>query len=200
MEIYCNVGDSTLNAAAEIVIRNAAEAVLSAVGMTDLPRMVLSFHEEDGGEGDIMILLYKGENVPICTHPVSGVLRSPYSIAELEVMVKKLILLVSRETDGHAKSDGHRKDLSTEIQVSGRRVSLGETSVLLTKTEAAVFAVLYENRGMPVSRGHLAERVWGGELKTNLCDVYVCRLRSALEPIFGKGFLVSLRNEGYRMV
>jgi len=82
----------------------------------------------------------------------------------------------------------------------GCRVSFGDVTVRLTKTEAAVFSVLYENRGKPVSRDRLAETVWGKDVKTNLCDVYICRLRTALCPIFGKGFLVNLRKDGYMMV
>jgi len=200
MEIFCNIGDPRLNTAAEIVIRNAAETALSVAEGKEIPRIVLSFREEDGGEDDIMILLYKGERAPIFLRPAGGVLRSPYSIAELEALVRKLILETSKEREPCSGANEVKEESAPQVQLFGRRVSLGETSVVLTKTEAAVFAVLYENRGMPVSREQLAERVWGGEVKTNLCDVYVCRLRASLEPVFGKGFLVNLRNEGYMMV
>ncbi len=197
-EIICRTGDPVLDQMGEIIVRNAAEAVLSAMEEGQrftAERIVLTFRPEDGSAEDILILLYRGERAPVCAHPMSRVIRYPYAVTELEKAVHALASAAVKDAE---PSEAHI--LSAEPVFFGRRVSFGEHSVLLTKKEAALFSVLYENRGSPVSREQLTEAVWGGEVKTNLCDVYVCRLRTALEPIFGKGFLVNIRTEGYMMV
>jgi len=197
MEVICNLGDPVLNEAAGIVIRKAAES--EGYG----GRIVMSYRAEDGMSGDILILLYRGAMAPVCTEPMCGVLRSPYAIEELERLVRELVEGASEADEGvdvHESAAEPSEELPAEPVVIGNVVTLGGESVTLTKREAAVFSVLYANRGNPVSRESLTEQVWGGATKTNLCDVYVCRLRTALEPIFGKGFLVNIRGEGYMMV
>lgn len=200
LEIVCNVGDPRLGKTAEIIVRNAAESVLLSAGRPLNRRIVLSFRPEDGSEEDILILLYRGEHPPVFTMPRGGVLPSPYSIEVLEGMVRSLVYAAVMEAEQTENDTAEETLTAAEPRFLGRRVTLGNISVPLTKTEAAVFAILYEHRGTPVSRERLSEAVWGKKTQTNLCDVYVCRLRSGLEPIFGKGFLVHIRNEGYMMV
>ena len=205
IEVFCNLGDSLLDEAAAMVIRRAAaSAVWSAGAPVDEPsgRIVMSYSTRDASGEDILILLYRGEAVPLCSAPKCGVLRSPYPIEELEMLVRTL---VRAEMEKNSRCSDGEGDLSAEGRkaepvVRGRTVTLGDLTVTLTKKEAAIFSILYMNRGTSVSRERLTEEVWGGETRTNLCDVYVCRLRTALEPVFGKGFLVNIRNEGYRML
>ena len=192
-EIVCHTGDPLLDEMGEILIRNAA-------GLQSSVRIVLTFQAEDAADGDVLILLYRGENPPELPRPRSAALRCPYSIAELEETVRLLITSEEKRENKAVETAALAEEAETEPVFEGRTVSRGEVSVQLTKKEAALFAVLYENRGTAVSRERLTDTVWGGEVKTNLCDVYVCRLRTALEPIFGKGFLVNLRKDGYKMV
>lgn len=195
LDIYCNTGDPRLDEMGEIIIRNAAGE------RADFPRIVLSYSAENARDGDILILLYRGETPPAFTASRGAPLRCPYSIAELERLVRALLSDSKGETPEPSEDvDAAVRDSFDEPLVEGRRVSLGDVTVQLTGKEAEVFAILYENRGKPVSRERLSNEVWGGEMKTNLCDVYVCRLRTALRPIFGKGFLVNLRKDGYMMV
>ncbi len=190
MKIYCNTGDTLLDEMAEIVIRTAAESVPDCSDA----RLILSYRAEEAGDGERLILLYKGETAPAVFRPHCRILRTPYMIRELEEAARSL-LCEERPTEG----EGAVRENAVPV-FDGRCVTLDGTSVTLTGKEAAVFAVLYENRGTAVSRETLCERVWGGATETNLCDVYVCRLRSALEPLFGKGCIVNIRNEGYRLV
>lgn len=204
IEIVCQTGDSLLDEMGEIIIRNAAEGICSSLGegkSLSAERIVMTFRGEEAEAGDILILLYRGEKAPVCTLPMSIVLRCPYSITELEKAVRELLFSAVREKVETGESTVSAEESpSAEPRFVGRRVSLGDVSVQLTKKEAALFSVLYENRGTAVPRDRLAQAVWGREVKTNLCDVYVCRLRTVLEPIFGKGFLVNLRKDGYMLV
>lgn len=190
MEIVCRTGDDRLDKMAEVLIRNATAGYSPPDGV----RFVLSEREEDAAAEDFLILLYRAQTAPSASSPRRRVLRRPYRICELERTAR---LLLSAES---APPNPFADPTRPSVVWDGRTVSCGSVAVPLTGREAAVFAVLYENRGTPVSRERLTEEAWGKPAtRTNLCDVYVCRLRGKLEPIFGKGFLVAIRNEGYRM-
>lgn len=200
MEILCETGDIRLNEMTQIIVKRVAESYPLPEGK----RIVLCDHAADAGEGDLLILLYRSHAAPFlsalnCRTTTYRTLKRPYSIRELESAVKQLLSTVPAENAVPEKSDKPTA-VSPETIFDGRTVSTGDITVSLTKREAAVFGVLYENRGTPISREKLTEAVWGRKTETNLCDVYVCHLRSKLEPVFGKGFLTNLRNEGYMIV
>ena len=200
MEILCETGDVRLDEMTKVIVKRAAEEY----PLPDEKRLVLSDHAASAGEGDFLILLYRSHAAPSlsvlnCRTTICRALRLPYSIRELEGTVRQLLSAAPAEAAVPEKSHG-AASVSPDAVFDGRTVSTGDIAVSLTKREAAVFGVLYENRGKPVSREKLTEAVWGRETETNLCDVYVCHLRGKLEPVFGKGFLTNLRNEGYMMV
>ncbi len=197
MRIYCNTGDPRLDEMGEIIIRNAAATVEKPAFRG---RIVLSFRGEDAGEGDGLILLYRGEESPVCFLPNVRVLRCPYAISDLEGAVRSLLSAGDSVIADPLEWGGGESVGQGDVPVllfDGRRVIWGTQTVNLTGREAAVFRVLYEKRGTFVSREVLCKQVWGDTAETNLCEVYVCRLRRALTPVFGKGFLIHTRNEGY---
>ncbi len=70
--------------------------------------------------------------------------------------------------------------------------------VELTKKEFALLDLLYENRGLPVSREEATELVFsdsGGG--TNVVDVYVNYLRSKIDHPFGVRLITTVRGKGY---
>jgi len=196
MKIYCNTGDPRLDEMSEQIIRSCAEMLGE---IPDDIRFVISCRLEDGKTGEPMILLEDGAPTHSCLSPNCRILKRPYSIKELENTVRILLAAVVGESEKESEPAAEKGQEILPL-FDGRRVTFGDITASLTKREAAVFAVLYENKGSAVSREVLCERVWGGETNTNLCDVYVCRLRTALEPVFGKGFLVNIRTEGYMMI
>lgn len=195
MEILCETGDVRLDEMTKVIVKRAAEGYPLPEG----GRIVLSDHAASAGEEDFLILLYRSHAAPSPNAPNCRTLRLPYSIRELENTVRLLLSAVPAETAVPGKINEPALP-SPDTVFDGRTISTGDITVSLTKREAAVFGILYKNRGKPVSREKLTEAVWGRETETNLCDVYVCHLRSKLEPVFGKGFLTNLRNEGYMMV
>ncbi len=70
--------------------------------------------------------------------------------------------------------------------------------VELTKKEFALLDLLYENRGIPVSREEATELVFfdtiGG---TNVVDVYVNYLRAKIDHPFGVRLITTVRGKGY---
>ena len=78
-------------------------------------------------------------------------------------------------------------------------VSLGDAAVSLTKTEFALFSILSERCGKAVSRSEIEERLWGNNIRGNVCGVYVSYLRKKLSAIAGDGAVTSVRGRGYML-
>lgn len=78
-------------------------------------------------------------------------------------------------------------------------VSVGNKSTRLTSLEFALFLLLYNNRGVSLPREKIMDALWQEQGGSNVCDVYVCYLRKKLEPLMGKGNIISLRGKGYMM-
>lgn len=70
--------------------------------------------------------------------------------------------------------------------------------ISLTQKEFALLALLYENRGTPVSRERaLAEVFSDTESKTNVVDVYVNYLRAKIDHRFDVRMIATVRGLGY---
>lgn len=78
-------------------------------------------------------------------------------------------------------------------------VTFGKHRVSLTKKEAALLALLFERRGIPVSREEALLAVWGAEAAgdTNVVDVYIRYLRQKLDERFDTRFIRTVRGKGY---
>ncbi len=76
-------------------------------------------------------------------------------------------------------------------------VELGDKRIHLSVNEYAVLNKLYENSGSPVSREELNKVLSssGG----NMCDVYICHLRTKLESDGNKKFIFTVRGKGYML-
>ncbi|WP_072687730.1 response regulator [Rhodococcus marinonascens] len=88
------------------------------------------------------------------------------------------------------------------IDVTGREVHLGESPVMLTRTEFDVLAALSSRPGMAFSRRQLIEAVWGESWVGNehLVDVHVGHLRRKLgDDAAASRYVNTIRGIGYRM-
>lgn len=94
-----------------------------------------------------------------------------------------------------------------EIAADSKKISIDEKSfsvsydgqtATLTKLEFQLFLML-KNAEAPLSREDIRKELWQNTEKTNISDVYVCYLRRKLVPLFGDGFLTSVRGKGYIM-
>ena len=78
-----------------------------------------------------------------------------------------------------------------------RTVTLGETTVKLSKREFKLFEYLFSEKGVVLSRRRVYDAVWNGEGGENVVDVYVCYLREKLGGAFGVNLIKTYRGKGY---
>lgn len=114
-------------------------------------------------------------------------LRRPMSIAGL----RELVLSMSADASERLIFD--RKS---------RRLHLGSRECRLTPHEAAVFSILYDNRGGAVTRAEIdtaLRRDNNTAERTNLCEVYIALLRRKLKSAFGSPLVETVRGIGYML-
>ncbi len=76
-------------------------------------------------------------------------------------------------------------------------VTLDGRGVKLSANEYAMLSLLYERAGEPVSREELSAVLSSAE--GNMCDVYICKLRTKLESVSGRKLIYTVRSKGYRL-
>ncbi len=79
------------------------------------------------------------------------------------------------------------------------RIYHNRNYVALTEKEYAVFRLLYDSQGTPVTREAISAVARSGENETNAADVYVCMLRRKLSRLFGESPIKTIRNCGYKL-
>ncbi len=84
------------------------------------------------------------------------------------------------------------------LDKENRTVYFKGEKVELTKKEFALLDLLYENRGLPVSREEATSMVFGDSAGgTNVVDVYVNYLRAKIDHPFGVRLIMTVRGKGY---
>ena len=81
--------------------------------------------------------------------------------------------------------------------LKGNAVSLDGRRVDLSENEYALLKRLFESLGTPVSRDELGRTLSSSE--GNICDVYICRLRSKLEGGGAERLIYTVRGKGYML-
>lgn len=90
------------------------------------------------------------------------------------------------------------KNAKLDLNFIGETLHINGSPVLLTKTELSLFKLLYENRGIPLTREELTNALWGDKT-TNVLDVYIRYLRQKLEKYYDGKIIVTVRNKGYML-
>jgi DNA-binding response OmpR family regulator len=85
------------------------------------------------------------------------------------------------------------------IDPIGRTVRRDGTRIELPPREFALLEVLMRNKGRPLSKSYLIERLWDYNFtpQTNLVDVLVCRLRNNLDRGYPVKLIHTVRGIGY---
>lgn len=117
----------------------------------------------------------------------------PFSVLEVISRIRAVLRRVGRTKREEIRLGDLRMDISM------RRVFVGEREVRLTNREYQLLQYLMENRGIPVSRDVLLNRVWGYEFQgeTRTVDVHIRFLRQKLGSA-GKR-IETVRGMGYRI-
>jgi DNA-binding response OmpR family regulator len=125
----------------------------------------------------------------------------PFSATELLARVEAVLRRsAERPTDVRELKLADRT-----VQLELGRVSLADGEAhQLSDLEARVLRYLAVNRGRPVDRKELLQRVWGGnarEMETRTVDMHVRRLREKLErDAANPTLIVTVRGKGYMLV
>ena len=88
-----------------------------------------------------------------------------------------------------------------EIDRLGRRVMAEGNRVRLTPKEYTLLEYFFLNRGRPISRTELLERVWNMTFDpgSNVVDTHLARLRSKLNRAGAPDLIVTIRGEGFQL-
>ena len=125
----------------------------------------------------------------------------PFSMREVVARVRALLRRVERAAELAAARPAHLDVQGLSIDVSTRRVAVGEREVHLTPLEFDLLVALVRKPGQVFSREVLLEQVWGYRhaADTRLVNVHVQRLRSKVETDpENPEIVVTVRGVGYK--
>jgi DNA-binding response OmpR family regulator len=121
-------------------------------------------------------------------------LAKPFAISELLARIESVVRRTQKTPEAdHLEADGVVLDLIARVaQREGRRIDL-------QPREFSLLELLMRNRGRPLSKAQLVEKLWdySFEPQTNIVDVLVCRLRNKLDRDFERKLIHTLRGVGY---
>jgi two-component system OmpR family response regulator len=123
-------------------------------------------------------------------------LTKPFAFGELLARIEALL---RRGSAPAAATQIKVGDL--DIDLLGRKVHRGGKPIDLTTKEFQLLEFLARRAGQVVTRTMLLEGVWDLHFdpQTNVIDVHMSRLRSALDKGFDKPLLHTVRGAGYRL-
>ncbi len=121
-------------------------------------------------------------------------LAKPFAVSELLARIESVVRR-SQQTPQvrQIEADGVSLDLLARIaHREGQRIDL-------QPREFSLLELLMRNRGQPLSKTQLLEKLWDYSFdpQTNIVDVLVCRLRNKLDRDFERKLIHTLRGVGY---
>ena len=123
-------------------------------------------------------------------------LTKPFSFPVLVARVGSMLRRVGGRTEPVPASAGDLR-----IDPVGRRVWRGDTEVVLTARQFDVLEFLIRRAGQVVTKQEILNGVWqydfDGDL--NIVEVYIRRLRAAIDDPFGRRSIETIRGSGYRL-
>ena len=123
-------------------------------------------------------------------------LTKPFSFPVLIARVRSMLRRVGGRTTPVPANAG---DLS--IDPVGRRVFRGDREVMLTARQFDVLEFLIRRAGQVVTKQEILSGVWqydfDGDL--NIVEVYIRRLRAAIDDPFDRRSIETIRGAGYRL-
>ncbi len=121
-------------------------------------------------------------------------LAKPFAISELLARIESVVRRSHPTPEvQRIEADGVELDLLARLaRREGRRIDL-------QPREFSLLELLMRNRGQPLSKMQLLEKLWDYSFdpQTNIVDVLVCRLRNKLDRDFDRKLIHTLRGVGY---
>ncbi|WP_399696711.1 response regulator transcription factor [Xenophilus sp.] len=115
----------------------------------------------------------------------------PFDLEELSARVRAAL------RRGAVQGAPELRHGAVALDPAAKRVTLDGAPLTLTAREFAVLQALMRRPAHILSRAQLEEALygWGAEVESNAIEVHVYNLRRKL----GSGFIVTVRNQGYRL-
>jgi DNA-binding response OmpR family regulator len=194
-------GFSVLNAAsAEAAERAMENGAFDAIVLDlRLPRKdgldFLSELRAAGNDTPVLVLTARGsleERVTGLDRGADDYLTKPVAFPEL---VARIRAIVRRRGDNPSTI---LKSADLELDTIRRRASCAGNDLNLSPKETILLELLMRNAGQIVTRGMIAEVVWGSSYNdfTNLIEVFVKRLRQKIGESGSKASIVTIRSVG----
>ena len=123
-------------------------------------------------------------------------LTKPFSFPVLVARVRSML----RRVEGRAApAPAAAGDLC--IDPIGRRVRRGDNEITLTARQFDVLEFLIRRAGQVVTKQEILNGVWQYDFEgdINIVEVYIRRLRSAIDEPFGRKSIETIRGAGYRL-
>lgn len=193
------------------VAHDGEEGVLFAkTGMYDVIVMDVMMPKMNGFEA-VRELRKEGISVPILMLTALGeesdkvfgldtgaddYLTKPFSIPELLARIRALV-----RRKGDVISENSLSYMGVSLNLSTYTRLYGDKSVKLSKKEAEIMKIFFEQPSFVAQREQLINKVWGydSEFESNNLDVFISFLRKKLKFIGAKFTITPMRGVGYRL-
>ncbi|MBR6788490.1 MAG: response regulator transcription factor [Clostridia bacterium] len=193
------------------VAHDGEEGVLFAkTGMYDVIVMDVMMPKMNGFEA-VRALRKEGISVPILMLTALGeesdkvfgldtgaddYLTKPFSIPELLARIRALV-----RRKGEVISENSLSYMGVSLNLSTYTMLYGDKSVKLSKKEAEIMKIFFEQPSFVAQREQLINKVWGydSEFESNNLDVFISFLRKKLKFIGAKFTITPMRGVGYRL-
>ena len=119
----------------------------------------------------------------------------------MSVTVSKIQAMLRRSYD-FIEVKNELKVNNVLLNMGSAFVKVGDEEISLTNTELQIMTMLFQNKGVYVSRNALIEKCWESEffIDDNTLAVNMTRLRKKLQKIGLTNFIETKKNVGYRVV
>ena len=193
------------------VAHDGEEGVLFAkTGMYDVIVMDVMMPKMNGFEA-VRALRKEGISVPILMLTALGeesdkvfgldtgaddYLTKPFSIPALLARIRALV-----RRKGEVISENSLSYMGVSLNLSTYTMLYGDKSVKLSKKEAEIMKIFFEQPSFVAQREQLINKVWGydSEFESNNLDVFISFLRKKLKFIGAKFTITPMRGVGYRL-
>ncbi|MBC7531234.1 MAG: response regulator [Oligoflexus sp.] len=176
------------------------DAIILDLGLPDMDGLEVLSTLKSWYQGPIIVLSVRDDEDSIVCALDSGAhdyIRKPFHLGELLARLR----LALRNNQANQTSPIYTSgDLSVDL--SSRRVTLGEREIKLTVTEFELLKVLIRHRGKVLTHNQILTEVWGPKSVEHIqyLRVYVGHLRQKLEVDINKPRLILTEpGVGYRL-
>ena len=186
-------------AALRLATGNRPDLVLLDLGLPDMEGLEVLRRLRGWSRVPIIVLSARhsaGEKVRCLDSGADDYVTKPFGMDEL--------LARMRAAERRSASEEAAPEVATSaftVDLSAKRVLVGEEEVRLTPTEWHILEILAQHPGRLVSQRRLLQEVWGPayQSETNYLRLYMAQLRRKLEPDPAHPrFLITEAGRGYR--